>query len=234
MPFVEAVWLALAQHAVSILWVLIPLIVACALFMENLDSTVISTSLPAIAMDLHEDPISLKLALTSYLISLAIFIPASGWAADRFGARTIFRAAILVFILGSILCGISATLPGLVGARVIQGLGGALFALATGDTKGNPEEVTLNVPAIDEKIASALGTAPMGSAAIIATISMIAPNASFAMIPQNRPLAAPTPTPLPGVTLAGGTASTSAPPAHNRSSRGCVPSSARWLGPICF
>jgi EmrB/QacA subfamily drug resistance transporter len=103
------------------------LTVACALFMENLDSTVISTALPAIAKDLHEDPISLKLALTSYLISLAIFIPVSGWAADRFGARTIFRAAILVFILGSILCGISATLPGLVGARVIQGLGGALM-----------------------------------------------------------------------------------------------------------
>ncbi len=103
------------------------LTVACALFMENLNSTVIATSLPAIAKDLHEDPISLKLALTSYLISLAIFIPASGWAADRFGARTIFRAAILVFTLGSILCGISATLPGLVGARVVQGLGGAMM-----------------------------------------------------------------------------------------------------------
>ncbi|MGH6853332.1 MAG: MFS transporter, partial [Methylocella sp.] len=103
------------------------LTVACALFMENLDSTVISTSLPAIAKDLHEDPISLKLALTSYLISLAIFIPASGWAADRFGARAIFRAAILVFTLGSILCGMAGTLPELVGARVIQGLGGAMM-----------------------------------------------------------------------------------------------------------
>ncbi|MGB6176349.1 MAG: MFS transporter, partial [Methylocella sp.] len=103
------------------------LTVACALFMENLDSTVIATSLPAIAKDLHEDPISLKLALTSYLISLAIFIPASGWAADRFGARAIFRIAILVFTLGSILCGISATLPGLVCARVVQGLGGAMM-----------------------------------------------------------------------------------------------------------
>ncbi|MGH6811252.1 MAG: MFS transporter [Methylocella sp.] len=103
------------------------LTVACALFMENLDSTVISTSLPAIAKDLHEDPISLKLALTSYLISLAIFIPASGWAADRFGARTIFRAAILVFTLGSILCGMAGTLPELVGARVVQGLGGAMM-----------------------------------------------------------------------------------------------------------
>ena len=95
--------------------------------MENLDSTVIATSLPAIAMDLHEDPISLKLALTSYLVSLAIFIPASGWAADRFGARKIFRIAILVFTLGSILCGMSATLPGFVGARVVQGLGGAMM-----------------------------------------------------------------------------------------------------------
>jgi MFS family permease len=103
------------------------LTVACALFMENLDSTVIATSLPAIAKDLHEDPISLKLALTSYLVSLAIFIPASGWAADRFGARTIFRAAILVFTLGSISCGIAGTLLGLVCSRVIQGLGGAMM-----------------------------------------------------------------------------------------------------------
>jgi EmrB/QacA subfamily drug resistance transporter len=103
------------------------LTVACALFMENLDSTVIATSLPAIAKDLHEDPISLKLALTSYLISLAIFIPASGWAADRFGARTIFRAAIIVFTLGSISCGIARTLLGLVCSRVIQGLGGAMM-----------------------------------------------------------------------------------------------------------
>jgi EmrB/QacA subfamily drug resistance transporter len=103
------------------------LTVACALFMENLDSTVIATSLPAIAKDLHEDPISLKLALTSYLISLAVFIPASGWAADRFGARTIFRAAILVFTFGSISCGMAGTLLGLVCSRVIQGLGGAMM-----------------------------------------------------------------------------------------------------------
>jgi MFS family permease len=73
---------------------LVPLIIATALFMENTDSTVIATSLPAIAADLGEDPIALKLALTSYLVSLAIFIPVSGWMADRFGARTVFRAAI--------------------------------------------------------------------------------------------------------------------------------------------
>ena len=81
--------------------------------MESLDGTVISTSLPAIAADLHQDPIALKLALTSYLLSLAIFIPASGWAADKFGARTIFRSAILIFTLGSILCGQSSTLVGI-------------------------------------------------------------------------------------------------------------------------
>ncbi len=103
------------------------LTVACALFMENLDSTVISTSLPEIAKDLQEDPIALKLALTSYLLSLAIFIPASGWAADRFGARTIFRAAIFIFMAGSVLCGMAGSLAGLVGARMIQGLGGAMM-----------------------------------------------------------------------------------------------------------
>ncbi|WP_131117799.1 MFS transporter [Lichenihabitans psoromatis] len=106
---------------------LTPLIIACALFMENLDSTVLATSLPAIAIDLHEDPIALKLALTSYLLSLAIFIPASGWAADRFGARTIFRGAIVVFTLGSILCGFSSTLPQFIAARIFQGLGGAMM-----------------------------------------------------------------------------------------------------------
>jgi EmrB/QacA subfamily drug resistance transporter len=89
--------------------------------------TVIATSLQAIARDLNENPISLKLALTSYLFSLAIFIPVSGWAADRFGARTTFRTAILVFAGGSILCGMAATLPGLVGARILQGLGGAMM-----------------------------------------------------------------------------------------------------------
>jgi EmrB/QacA subfamily drug resistance transporter len=106
---------------------LTPLIIACALFMENLDSTVLATSLPAIAVDLHEDPIALKLALTSYLLSLAVFIPASGWAADRFGARTVFRGAIVVFTLGSVLCGFSSTLPAFVAARVFQGLGGAMM-----------------------------------------------------------------------------------------------------------
>jgi EmrB/QacA subfamily drug resistance transporter len=106
---------------------LTPVIVACALFMENLDSTVLSTSLPAIAADLHEDPIALKLALTSYLLSLAVFIPASGWMADRYGARKVFRAAIVVFTIGSILCGLSSTLPEFIAARILQGAGGAMM-----------------------------------------------------------------------------------------------------------
>jgi EmrB/QacA subfamily drug resistance transporter len=106
---------------------LTPLVVACALFMENLDSTVIATALPAIALDLRQDPITLKLALTSYLLSLAVFIPASGWAADRYGARLIFRGAIVVFTLGSVLCGLSGSLPAFIGARVLQGLGGAMM-----------------------------------------------------------------------------------------------------------
>lgn len=106
---------------------LTPLIIATALFMENMDATVISTSLPAIARDLHIEPIALKLALTSYLVSLAVFIPISGWMADRYGARRIFRSAIMVFMLGSLLCAFSNSLPGFVMARFVQGLGGAMM-----------------------------------------------------------------------------------------------------------
>ncbi|MCX7898831.1 MAG: DHA2 family efflux MFS transporter permease subunit, partial [Methylocystis sp.] len=105
-----------------------PLIIATALFMEQLDGTVLATALPAMAADLHEDPVALKLALTSYLLSLAVFIPLSGWVADSFGARRVFRAAILVFTAGSILCGFSQSLASVVASRVVQGLGGAMMA----------------------------------------------------------------------------------------------------------
>ncbi len=107
--------------------ILTAFIIATALFMENMDGTVISTSLPAIALDLHQDPIVLKLALTSYMLTLAVFIPASGWVADRFGARTVFCSAIIVFTIGSILCGASSSLSTLIAARVFQGLGGAMM-----------------------------------------------------------------------------------------------------------
>ncbi|MBY0383475.1 MAG: DHA2 family efflux MFS transporter permease subunit [Xanthobacteraceae bacterium] len=106
---------------------LIPLIVACALFMENMDSTVIATSLPAIAKDIGTSPLTLKLAITSYLLSLAVFIPASGWTADRFGARTVFSSAIAVFMIGSIGCALSNSIDGFVIARIVQGLGGAMM-----------------------------------------------------------------------------------------------------------
>ena len=108
-------------------YALTALIVACALLMENIDGTVISTSLPEIARDLQEDPLALKLALTSYLLALAVFIPASGWVADKFGTRTVFRAAIIVFTAGSILCGLSSSLTGFVLARIVQGTGGAMM-----------------------------------------------------------------------------------------------------------
>jgi len=106
---------------------LVPLIVAVALFMENLDSTVIATSLPAIAADIGASPLTLKLAVTSYLLSLAVFIPMSGWTADRFGARIVFRGAIAVFVLGSIGCAASNSLTGFVIARIVQGMGGAMM-----------------------------------------------------------------------------------------------------------
>ncbi len=106
---------------------LIPLIIASALFMENMDQTIIATSLPAISRDLGTDPIVLKLAFTTYLLSLTVFIPISGWLADRFGARHVFRAAIAIFTLGSIACGMASSLGGLVGARAMQGIGGAMM-----------------------------------------------------------------------------------------------------------
>ena len=103
------------------------LIVACALFMQNLDSTVISTALPSMAQAFGADPVRMNVALTSYLISLAVFIPASGWVADRFGARSVFRAAIVVFTAASVLCGQAGSLQFLVVARIIQGAGGAMM-----------------------------------------------------------------------------------------------------------
>jgi len=106
---------------------LVPLIVAVALFMENMDSTVIATSLPAIAADIGTNPLALKLAVTSYLLSLAVFIPMSGWTADRFGARKVFATAIAVFVLGSIGCALSGSLADFVIARIVQGIGGAMM-----------------------------------------------------------------------------------------------------------
>lgn len=103
------------------------LIVACALFMQNLDSTVIATALPAMAQAFGAEPVHMNVALTAYLLALAVFIPASGWIADRFGAKQVFRLAIVIFTLGSVLCGQSDSLGELVAARIFQGMGGAMM-----------------------------------------------------------------------------------------------------------
>jgi EmrB/QacA subfamily drug resistance transporter len=103
------------------------LIIACALFMQNLDATVLATALPTMARDFAVPPTGIGLALTSYLLALAIFIPASGTMADRYGARRVFQIAIALFVTGSIACGLSVDLTTLVIARFVQGAGGAMM-----------------------------------------------------------------------------------------------------------
>ncbi len=105
----------------------IAMIVASAMLMENVDATVLATALPTMARDFGVDAPAMSIALTSYLLSLAIFIPASGRMADSFGSRTVFRSAIAVFVIGSILCAFAPTLPFLVLARLLQGIGGAMM-----------------------------------------------------------------------------------------------------------
>src|ERR1700758_2050113 len=106
---------------------LVAMIVGSAVIMQQLDSTVITTALPQMAISLHTDPVRLSVAVTAYILSLAVFIPVSGWAADRFGGRTVFRLAIALFTLGSILCGLSGNIVELTAARVLQGLGGSMM-----------------------------------------------------------------------------------------------------------
>ncbi len=106
----------------------LPLTVAAALFMENMDSSVIATALPAIAADIGADPVSLKLAFTTYLLGLVVALPVSGWVADRYGAKHVFRLAILLFTASSIMCGLAQSLGWLVFARGIQGMSAALMS----------------------------------------------------------------------------------------------------------
>ncbi|WP_413437017.1 DHA2 family efflux MFS transporter permease subunit [Sulfuriferula sp. GW1] len=105
----------------------LPWVVATALFMEQLDSTIVNTAVPAMAASLHVTPLSLKAVVTSYILSLAVCIPVSGWMADRFGTRRVFGVAVAVFILSSILCGLAVNVPMLVAARILQGIGGAMM-----------------------------------------------------------------------------------------------------------
>jgi len=106
---------------------IIPGIVGCALFMQMLDSTVVATALPAMGEAFHETPVRMNIAITSYLLAVAMFVPLSGWAADRFGARKVFATAMLLFTVASIGCSLAGSMEQLVAGRSLQGLAGAMM-----------------------------------------------------------------------------------------------------------
>jgi EmrB/QacA subfamily drug resistance transporter len=107
---------------------ILPWLVAVAFFMQTLDATILNTALPAMADSLHTNALQMQAVVISYMLTVALLIPASGWMTDRFGIRRVFMAAILVFTLGSLLCALSPSLPLITAARVVQGIGGALLA----------------------------------------------------------------------------------------------------------
>ncbi len=106
---------------------LIPLVVAFAFLMEQLDATIVTTAIPDMARSLQVPPLELNLAITAYILSLAVFMPVSSWFADRFGPRRVFAAALVIFTVASMLCGLSRSLPTLVAMRALQGFGGAMM-----------------------------------------------------------------------------------------------------------
>ena len=116
-----------ADQADSSLKRYLPWVVATALFMEQLDSTIINTAVPAMAASLSVTPLSLKAVVTSYILSLAVCIPISGWMADRFGTRRVFSGAVAIFTFSSVLCGLSLNVPMLVASRILQGIGAAMM-----------------------------------------------------------------------------------------------------------
>jgi MFS family permease len=105
----------------------LPWVVATALFMEQLDSTIVNTAVPAMAASLHVTPLSLKAVAASYILSLAVCIPVSGWIADRYGTRRVFALAIAVFTISSVFCGLAMNVPQMVAARILQGIGAAMM-----------------------------------------------------------------------------------------------------------
>ena len=106
---------------------LLPWLIAVAFFMESLDTTILNTAVPTMAAALHVAPLSMKSVLASYTLSLAVFIPISGWMADRFGTRRVFASAIGLFTLGSFLCGLSSDIHWMVAFRILQGCGGSMM-----------------------------------------------------------------------------------------------------------
>ena len=105
----------------------LPIILATAIFMQMLDSTILNTSLPSIAKDLNESPLNMQNAIISYVLTLALFMPVSGFLADKFGTKKVFIFALIIFSIGSLFCAISQNLMHLVISRVIQGIGGSLM-----------------------------------------------------------------------------------------------------------
>ncbi|HEY0702736.1 MAG TPA: DHA2 family efflux MFS transporter permease subunit [Candidatus Acidoferrales bacterium] len=118
---------SLPSHLTETAKRLLPWLIAVAFFMESLDTTILNTAVPTIAAALHVPPLNMKSVLASYTLSLAVFIPISGWMADRFGTRRVFACAIGIFTLGSFLCGISSNIHVLVADRILQGVGGAMM-----------------------------------------------------------------------------------------------------------
>ncbi len=106
---------------------IVPLVVASALFMDLMDSAALATALPTLAEVFHTPAVNLKLALTAYLLTIAVLVPASGWLAARYGAKPVFMTAMAIFTIGSICCGLSNSVPELVAARVLQGVGGSMM-----------------------------------------------------------------------------------------------------------
>jgi MFS family permease len=106
---------------------LVPMIIGASMFIYTLDGTIISNALPSMAKAMGENPVTLDLAITSYMVSTAVFLPISAWVADRFGAKAVLCAAIICFGAASLLCGFSQNLPELVGARILQGAAGAMM-----------------------------------------------------------------------------------------------------------
>ena len=105
----------------------LPTLLAISIFMQMLDATILNTALPQMAADLHESPLNMQSAVIAYALTLALLMPLSGYLSDRYGSKTVFMAAMALFILGSLLCAVSPNLPLLVIARVIQGMGGAML-----------------------------------------------------------------------------------------------------------
>lgn len=105
----------------------IAMLVAAAFFMENLDATVITTALPQMGVTFHTDPVNINIGMSAYMLTLGVFIPASGWLTDRFGSRLMFSLAVLLFTIASCLCGLSTNLTMFVAARILQGIGGAMM-----------------------------------------------------------------------------------------------------------